>query len=385
VSVIKATPTASRILVVEDEPPLRKLFVRQLSDAGYDVVACADGREALQALQIGVFDALLSDLSMPGLDGLELLRATRQNGFDVPVVLVTGGPTIQSAIQALEEGALQYLVKPVPTPTLLQAMDRAVKLGALARLKRDALESTGFNHLLANSMDLESSFTRALDSVWMACQPIVHAPDRSAYAHEVLLRCTEAEFENPVAFVRFAEHLNRLPDLGVKIRLAVTRLIATGALTGDVFVNLQPRDLADDALLDRCAEFSKYAPRIVFEITERARLDGVAGLAGRIHCLRDMGYRIALDDLGSGYSGLSSLAALAPEVVKLDMTLIRGLDRDLVRQKLAASISQLCRELNILVVAEGVETEGECTAAIDAGCDLLQGYLIGRPALLPAA
>ena len=79
------------------------------------------------------------------------------------------------------------------------------------------------------------------------------------------------------------------------------------------------------------------------------------------------------------------VVALAPDVVKLDMTLVRGLDRDLVRQKLAASISQPCRELNILVVAEGVETEGEGAAAIAAGCDLLQGYLIGRPAQLSAA
>ena len=117
----------------------------------------------------------------------------------------------------------------------------------------------------------------------------------------------------------------------------------------------------------------------MLEITERASLDSVADAQARVRSLRALGYRIALDDLGAGYAGLTSFAALAPDVVKLDMALVRGLDRDLVKQKLVGSMVGLCRELGILVVAEGIETEGERDAATAAGCGLLQGFLMGRP------
>jgi EAL domain-containing protein (putative c-di-GMP-specific phosphodiesterase class I) len=123
----------------------------------------------------------------------------------------------------------------------------------------------------------------------------------------------------------------------------------------------------------------------VLEITERASLDCVADVSERIQALRRMGYRIAVDDLGAGYAGLTSLAALSPDIVKIDMALIRDLDHDDVKRKLVRSIAGVCRELDIRVVAEGIERPGERDAAAASGCDLLQGYLLGRPAPLAGA
>ena len=95
--------------------------------------------------------------------------------------------------------------------------------------------------------------------------------------------------------------------------------------------------------------------------------------------LRALGYRIAVDDLGAGYAGLTSFAHLEPEVVKVDMSLIRGLDRSPMKQKLLGSIVALCRDLGIEMIAEGIETAEERDALVRLGGDLCQGYLFARP------
>jgi EAL domain-containing protein (putative c-di-GMP-specific phosphodiesterase class I) len=144
-------------------------------------------------------------------------------------------------------------------------------------------------------------------------------------------------------------------------------------------VNIHPCDLMDDDLFSPAAPLSQVAGQVVLEITERANLDGVADLRTRLTTLRRMGYRLAVDDLGAGYAGLASFACLEPDVVKLDMSLIRNVDTELTKQKLVRSMAHLCGELSLQVVAEGVETAGERDMLATLGCDLLQGYLFARP------
>ena len=118
---------------------------------------------------------------------------------------------------------------------------------------------------------------------------------------------------------------------------------------------------------------------MVLEITERAALDRIHELQSRVTRLRALGYRIAIDDLGAGYAGLTSFAQLEPEVVKVDMSLVRGIDGSPMKQKLVRSIISLCTELGIQLVAEGIETPAERDALISLGGDLCQGYLFARP------
>jgi EAL domain-containing protein (putative c-di-GMP-specific phosphodiesterase class I) len=155
--------------------------------------------------------------------------------------------------------------------------------------------------------------------------------------------------------------------------------IAPLAGRGNVFVNLHPHDLADDQLFSSEAPLTRSARSIVFEITERASLDRIADVPVRVRSLRRMGFRIAIDDLGAGYAGLTSFAELHPDVAKLDMSLVRGVDREPIKRKLIGSMASLCKELGILVVAEGVETATEAAAVKELGCDLLQGFYFGRP------
>jgi EAL domain-containing protein (putative c-di-GMP-specific phosphodiesterase class I) len=121
------------------------------------------------------------------------------------------------------------------------------------------------------------------------------------------------------------------------------------------------------------------AERVVLEITERASLGGLDDVQERVGAVRKLGFRIAIDDLGAGYAGLSSFALLEPEIVKIDMTLTRNIDRSQVKQKLVGSLCGLCREMDMTVVTEGVESGDECDTLVNLGCDLLQGYRFARP------
>jgi EAL domain-containing protein (putative c-di-GMP-specific phosphodiesterase class I) len=145
-------------------------------------------------------------------------------------------------------------------------------------------------------------------------------------------------------------------------------------------VNLHASDLEDEHLADPAAPLAAHAGRVVLEITERAALDGVQGVPERLAALRRLGYRVAVDDLGAGYAGLASFPALQPEVVKLDMALVRNVDQSPLQQRVIRSVVELGRELRMMVVSEGIETPAERDALAALGCDVFQGYLFARPA-----
>jgi EAL domain-containing protein (putative c-di-GMP-specific phosphodiesterase class I) len=105
-------------------------------------------------------------------------------------------------------------------------------------------------------------------------------------------------------------------------------------------------------------------------------------LTNKIAALREMGFRIAVDNLGTGYAGLTTFVRLEPEFVKLDMSLVRDLHRDEAKQKIVLSLIDLCHEMGKQLIAEGVEQAAECAVLKELGCDLLQGYFLGRPAPL---
>jgi EAL domain-containing protein (putative c-di-GMP-specific phosphodiesterase class I) len=142
---------------------------------------------------------------------------------------------------------------------------------------------------------------------------------------------------------------------------------------------LHSADLNDEELYSPDAPLSKIAARVVLEVTERASLYEVKNLTEGVRKLKALGFQIAIDDLGAGYAGLTSFTQLEPEVAKLDMSLVRGVDADPRRQSIVRSMKGLCDDLGMLVVAEGVETAAERDTLAELGCDLLQGYLFARP------
>jgi EAL domain-containing protein (putative c-di-GMP-specific phosphodiesterase class I) len=375
-------PGASRgkLLIVDDDAQVRGALARSLNAIGYEVSSSANGREATELLDGAQFDAVISDIAMPEMDGIQLLRAIRQRDNDVPVVLITGAPDVATAMQAVRLGALLYLTKPVDLDEMKGIVARAVRLRRIARLKEEALSLVSQGGLgVSDRLGLEASFDRAIETLWMAYQPIVRAHDGTLFGYEALLRSTDKTLPHPGAILDAAERLDRVEELGRTIRSAAARSFAAASPSALLFVNLHSRDLMDETLFMLEAPLSAIAERVVLEITERASLDAVDDARSKVAQLRQMGFRIAIDDLGAGYAGLTSFATLEPELVKLDMTLVRGIDSNPTKQKLVRSVTSLCRELGMTVVGEGVETRPERNTLVECGCDLLQGYLIARP------
>lgn len=369
------------VLVVDDEPMLLAATRRILEDEGISTLGCRDGAEALQVLaRDHSLDALISDLVMPRLGGVELLKAVRAKHLDLPVVFVTGGPSVETAIQAVELGAFRYLLKPFDANELVGTVWRAIQLSRLARAKEDALRTLGaLKGIGSNPVGLETAFESALTSLWPAFQPIIAANDRRLFGYEALLRTGEPSLPHPGAVLDAAERLHQLPRLFRTMRERTCHAAQGSGTTWQLFLNLHPIDLNDPELLDPNSAVCQQASNIVLEVTERATLERVGNLRQRVNALRQAGYRIAIDDLGAGYAGLTSFASLEPEFVKLDMSLIRDLDTSSVKQRLVRLMTALCHDLGMLVVAEGIETIAERDAAVELGCDLLQGYRFGRP------
>ncbi|HEY6459168.1 MAG TPA: EAL domain-containing protein [Polyangiaceae bacterium] len=371
--------TPGPVLVVDDDVALARAMQRVLVAAGRDVVLAHDGRAAAEAIATRAFDVVVTDVNMPGISGVELLRAVRAKDLDVPVILVTGNPSLEVAMEAISLGALQYLAKPTPNDVLVAAVTRASLLHKIARVERDALSMDASSHLAGDQAGLQASFERALDTMWMAFQPIVAGENSTLYGYEALMRAKEPSLPHPGAILDAAERLGRLEDLGRRVRSLAARDFEHAPGDARLFVNLHTRDLLDESLFEPTAPLARFAERVVLELTERASLHEVADVAARVARLRSAGYRIAIDDLGAGYAGLSSFAALEPEIVKLDMSLVRNVHQSSIRRRLVASMTSLCEEMNIQVVAEGIETAGERDCIVGLRCGLLQGYLFARP------
>jgi EAL domain-containing protein (putative c-di-GMP-specific phosphodiesterase class I) len=289
-------------------------------------------------------------------------------------------PDVRSAIHAIDYGAFKYLLKPVDEAELASVVDRAVTLNRIARLRRQAADALGQSAmLLGDRAGLEAKFSRAIDSLWIAYQPIVRSNDGHVFGYEGLMRTREPALPHPSAVIEAAERLDRLGELGQSVRHRAAEPLLNGPSTPVLFVNLHPQDLADPSLRSPNALLSQIAHRVVLEVTERTSLDHVVDVRKHVKELRSMGFRIALDDLGSGYAGLASLATLEPEIVKLDMVLIRDVHCSSTKQKLIGSMTALCKDMGMTIVAEGVEKPEERSTLIDLGCDLLQGFLFAEP------
>ncbi|MBW2529551.1 MAG: EAL domain-containing protein [Deltaproteobacteria bacterium] len=370
-----------RVLVVDDEPSVRRMLTRLVSAAGYEVDTAPDGHGAQQLLTENAYELVISDVAMPGMDGIELLQMVRRHDLDLPVILVTGQPSLQSAVRAIEYGTFRYLPKPFSPVELTQAVRQAVQMHRMARLKRQALALAGRGAAIPGDLaGLQTRFERALAELWMAFQPIVSPEEQRIFAHEALLRTREATFGNPQDLVATAERLQRTFELGACIRRSAADAFRTHQPEGLLFINLHPPELLDPALGAPDDALTPLADRVVLEVTERVSLESLTDVRSRVGDLREAGFRLAIDDLGAGYAGLTSFAILEPEFVKIDMSLVRDIHQDRLKQKLFRSMSQLCRDMGILIIAEGVEIAEERDALAELGCDLFQGYLFARPA-----
>jgi EAL domain-containing protein (putative c-di-GMP-specific phosphodiesterase class I) len=369
-----------RVLLIDDHPQIRNAFRRILDGAGY-AVTCEDDVPAAQARLAadgGQFDVVLTDLSLPSGTGLDVLEAAHKFDPTLPVVFVTGTGDVEMAQRALQHGALRYLTKPVAANRLLAAMEEATRTRAVTHQAKSSHRMRSLEGDIAR-VQRASDFDAALDKLWMALQPVASMQRRRTVAYEALVRSDHKPLARPDLLIGAAEELGRLPELGRRIREVCAGMISTLAPEVDLLINLHPSDLADPELYDAEAPLTEHAKRIILEITERASLDEMGDVQERISKLRLLGYRIAVDDLGAGYGSLNAIALIRPDLVKLDMSLVRNVHQDPVRTRMVRSIGAMCQQLGTPWLCEGVETIDELRVLIGCGADLVQGYLLGRP------
>ncbi|MCC6527328.1 MAG: EAL domain-containing response regulator [Polyangiaceae bacterium] len=372
----QAENATGRILVVDDEPEPLRAAARVVRRLGHVVDTFEDGASALAALRLGAYDVVVSDISMPGLDGIALLRAAHERDPELPVILFTGAPAVETALQALELRAFKYLLKPVSADKLEHAVTQAFAMRRMAQMRRQAAAVAAAG---VGAEESAAAFERALEGLWVAFQPVVRNDGR-LYGYEAFMRSAEPSLAEPTALLEAAERCGRIEELGRRVRELAVGPMLDHPERGVLFLNVHVRELFDPVLTAPDTPTGRIATRVVLELTERATFTGLGDLRAQAARLRAVGYRVSVDDLGAGYAGLASFAQLEPEIVKVDMSLVRDVDKHRTKEKLIASMVSLCREMGMLVVAEGIETRAERDTLVSLGCHLYQGYFVAHPA-----
>lgn len=217
-------------------------------------------------------------------------------------------------------------------------------------------------------------------------QPIVSLSERRILGYEALTRGpSNTSLHSPINLLAAARHAGRLNELEMTCRESACRRYAQQRLQGKLFLNVSPETLLDvthrpGRTLELLHKYGISAANVVIELTEQTPTDDFELLDAALHHYRDMGFSIALDDLGAGYSGLRMWSELRPDYVKIDRYFIDGIHRDVVKREFVESIMKIARASRAVVIAEGIELSEELEILSDMGVDLVQGYLLGRPA-----
>lgn len=358
-----------KVLIVDDEPDVLVLL-EGLLQRHFEVSTAGDGESALELLRQHEFVAVLADQMMPGLTGVELLAKVCHLQPRAARILFTASNDIDHVTDAVNIARVHRLVrKPLHMIEFRNTVEAAV-----AEVTQDRAGS-----------ELTVDLLRALDTtigesrVSFVYQPIVDGNDRSIFGYEALCRPSDEAFEGPEKLFETAERAGRVTDLGRACRNVSTQAIDSMDPERLMFVNLHPYEINESLVVEAEGPLQRYSNRLVFEITETASITNYARLRRLIDSLRNSGFRVALDDLGTGHSGLNALARIAPDFVKLDMSLVRGLQKDTGSSRLVSHLIDFSRGESIQVIAEGVETEEERDALLDTGCQLMQGFLFARP------
>lgn len=216
----------------------------------------------------------------------------------------------------------------------------------------------------------------------MAFQPIIDFESKTIFAQEALVRGLNQEPAGEILARLTPDNLYkfdqtcRVKAVALAARLEIESLLSINFLPNAVY---KPENCLRTTL-KAAAENNFPVERIIFEITEVERVADNNHLKNIVAEYKRHGFKTALDDFGSGYSGLNLLAAFQPDIIKLDMELTRDIDREPVKRIIVKNTIQICRDLGITIIAEGIESREELTVLRDFGLNLFQGYYFAKPA-----
>ncbi|MEW6058700.1 MAG: EAL domain-containing protein [Actinomycetota bacterium] len=372
-----------RVLVADDQDETRRLLAELvIGEESLELAGVArDADEAVELAMRERPDVALVDIRMSGNGGSKTLLGIRQCSPGTRVVVLSPNSDPTSVLRMLRAGAEGYALMGAPAAEIVRALhDAALGRGAVVTdvVRRMVDRLAPFEGDADLSGRCASRVLRVLEGegLEMAFQPIVDLGDGRVVGFEALARFSDGPGASPEALFAEAEGVG----LGLELELATVRraLEHLGRLPESTFlsVNASPRTAASPRLLQLIAG---RADRVVVEITEHAPVPDYPRLGRALARLRSEGARIAVDDAGAGFAGLDHVLQLEPDFVKLDIALIRGIDRDETRRAVTSTLLTFAEAVGSTAVAEGIERGPELQALRKLGVSLGQGFHFARP------
>jgi EAL domain-containing protein (putative c-di-GMP-specific phosphodiesterase class I)/FixJ family two-component response regulator len=389
----QATRGVIRVLLADDDAPVLAALAEMIdAEPGMTVVgAASDTDEAIAIAGRERPDVALLDVKMPGGGGP---RAAREIGRVSPatrVVALSAHGDRATVAEMLRAGALSYVVKGAPIGEIAEAVERASRgLASLsgqvaAEVARELDEQLGRRERreAARQQKIEE-VRRALEpgAIAPVFQPIVDLETGAIDGYEALARFPIEPQRGPDVWFASAAEVGLGQDLEfAAIRAAVERF---DDLPRDAYLSLNVSPTS--CLLERLEHslLGLPAARIVLEVTEHAPVPDHRALRDALSFLTGKGGRLAIDDAGAGFASLRHILRLAPDIIKLDISLTRDIDTDQARRAMAAALVSFGNEMGTVLVAEGIETQAELDTLRALGVRHGQGYFLGRPGELPA-
>lgn len=235
--------------------------------------------------------------------------------------------------------------------------------------------------------DLKSEFFRILEQkqVYTVFQPIFGLKDGEIIGYEALGRGpADSPLHSPVDLLKIAEEEQKLFELDLLFRKKALEKAGSSGFNKLLFINVDPSIIKDPNFKkgftrDMLLEFGISPKSIVFEITERTAIKDYQKFCEVLNNYIEQGYQIAIDDVGSGYSGLRTISEIRPHFIKIDMDLIRDIDNDQFKQSMVKALISISENSSIRLIAEGIETAEELKTLIRLGVQFGQGFFLQRP------
>lgn len=363
-----------KVLIVDDEKNIVKTLTLLMETRGYEIDVAETGAQALEKA-FEKPDIVLLDLVLPDMSGLDVCRKLREQKATrhLPIIILSVRHFQEDKIEGLYLGADDYVTKPFEYEELFARMEAVMR-------RREAIKS---DHKEKGAVIFE--VRRIIDNELIVpfFQPIFFLKPFKFCGLEVLSRPpVKSILANPEVLFEAALRFGLYYDLEMLGWKKAFEVLSKNGYQEKVFLNANP-------YLIESAEFSKVKAliesfnveknNVVLEITERSAVMDYKAFFERIKDYQAGGFEIAIDDIGGGYASLESIVEIASQFVKIDISLIRGLDENPLKRSVVKFIVNFCKENNIVSVAEGVESREELDTLLDLGVDAGQGYFLGRP------
>ncbi|MBO3458098.1 EAL domain-containing response regulator [Aetokthonos hydrillicola Thurmond2011] len=388
----------AHILVIEDEESVRENILDLLEAEGFETLAAANGRIGLQLALSESPDLVLCDLMLPEIDGYGVLTKLREEPFTatIPFIFLTARSARADFRQGMDLGADDYLTKPFTRVELLSAITS--RLSKQATLRKLLGSNPKSNKLSTEMQMIEVCLRRTLENrevrqFQVYYQPQIDLVSGKIISAESLVRWQSPELGmvEPTELIPLAESTGLIVPIGDWILQNVckqTKIWHNAGFPGlRVAVNLSVHQLTPKNFIPKIVKFLEAnnleAQCLELELTESMIMKDVNSAIATMNELQSIGVKIAIDDFGTGYTSLIYLKRLPINILKIDRYFIHNVGNDTQKAAITTALIQMAHNLNLQVVAEGVETETELSFLREHNCDAMQGYLFSRP--LPTA